>query len=159
MRTLPTIILAIVSTSLFAQDLEDQLQSELVSKWERARDYTLEFLAAVPDDKVDYQATPEVRSFAQQILHMNQGTIGLVANGTDQERIYPGVNLEEQTDLYSKEELIKDLEEYINSLSEWNDDIKEIEQVVNSSLEGFLEFLNNYFTTRVIQLRLYIDNP
>lgn len=46
-------------------------------------------------------------------------------------------------EIYSKEELIKDLKNYIDTLTKWNDEKDEVEQVVNSSLEGFLEFLEN----------------
>jgi len=45
--------------------------------------------------------------------------------------------------IYSKEEFIEDLRKYIDSLSKWNDEKDNLEQVVNSSLEGFLNYLED----------------
>jgi len=44
-------------------------------------------------------------------------------------------------EIYSKEDFIKDLKNYLESLQVWNDKKNKVEQLTNSTLEGFLEFL------------------
>lgn len=78
---------------LTAQTAED-IKTQMVKDWERAKAYTLEYLDAMPADKYGFKAHDSIRSFAQQMLHLAQGTIGLSANGTGKERIFPGQNLE-----------------------------------------------------------------
>lgn len=83
----------IVSISIKAQ-LADSLKSQLVKDWERAKAFTKEYLDAVPKDKYDFRAQDSIRTFAQQMLHLAQGTTGLTANGTGKERIWQGRQLE-----------------------------------------------------------------
>ncbi len=42
----------------------------MVADWTRARDYTKEYLDAMPEDGYAFKATPDVRSFAEQFLHL-----------------------------------------------------------------------------------------
>ena len=72
----------------------DSVRAQLIRDWERAKAYTKEYLDAMPEDGVNYKPTPEIRSFAEQMLHLSQGAIGLSSNGTGKERIYAGKNLE-----------------------------------------------------------------
>ncbi len=72
---------------------------------------SLAYIDAMPEDEFDFQPTPEVRTFAQQMLHAAQGTIGLSANGTGVERIYPDANLEKDESLQSKAEVRRIVEE------------------------------------------------
>jgi uncharacterized damage-inducible protein DinB len=85
----------------------DSLRAALVKDWERARAYTKEYLDAMPEDGINFKATPDIRSFAEQMLHMAQGTIGLSANGTGRERIYAGKNLEKSDEFKNKAALTK----------------------------------------------------
>src|SRR5277367_2443428 len=45
-------------------------QSQLVKEWQRAKAYTKEYLDAMPADGYGFKPTPEIRSFAQQMLHL-----------------------------------------------------------------------------------------
>src|SRR5687768_7949478 len=85
----------------------DSLRAALVKDWERAKVYTKEYLDAMPEDGINFKATPEIRSFAEQMLHLAQGTIGLTANGTGKDRIYQGKNLEKSDEFKNKAALIK----------------------------------------------------
>lgn len=59
-------LLAIVCTTAFAQITKEQN----IAEWTRAKAYTKVYLDAMPEDGYAYKATPEVRSFAQQMLHL-----------------------------------------------------------------------------------------
>jgi len=42
----------------------------LTKEWERAKAYTKEYLDAMPDSAYGLKPTPEMRSFADQMLHL-----------------------------------------------------------------------------------------
>jgi len=58
--------LIFVSSSAFAQFT----QSQMVAEWQRAKLYTKSYLDAMPKDGYGFKPTPEIRSFAQQMLHL-----------------------------------------------------------------------------------------
>ena len=58
---------------LLAQNPNDQL----VKDWERAKAYTKEYMDAMPDDGYSLKPTKEMRSFAQQMLHIADANYGL----------------------------------------------------------------------------------
>src|SRR6202789_806818 len=58
--------LMFVSSSVFAQFT----QSQMVAEWQRAKLYTKAYLDAMPEDGYGFKPTPEIRSFAQQMLHL-----------------------------------------------------------------------------------------
>jgi len=55
-----------VSSSVFAQFT----QSQMVAEWQRAKVYTKAYLDAMPEDGYAFKPTQEIRSFAQQMLHI-----------------------------------------------------------------------------------------
>jgi uncharacterized damage-inducible protein DinB len=59
--------LIFVSSSVFAQFT----QSQMIAEWQRAKTYTKAYLDAMPEDGYGFKPTPEIRSFAQQMLHLS----------------------------------------------------------------------------------------
>jgi uncharacterized damage-inducible protein DinB len=55
---------------------------EMVKDWERAKAYTKEYLDAMPAEKYGYKPTPEIRSFAQQMLHLTDANYGFASAAT-----------------------------------------------------------------------------
>ena len=53
-------------SSVFAQITKDQS----VAEWTRAKAYTKAYLDAMPADGYAFKATPEVKTFAEQMLHL-----------------------------------------------------------------------------------------
>ncbi len=90
--------------SVQAQDIPASvIKEQLVKDWERAKTYTNAYLTAMPADKYGARAADSIRTFSQQMLHMAMGTIGLVANGTDAQRIFPGFNMERSASAQGKD--------------------------------------------------------
>lgn len=85
----------------------DSVRAQLLRDWERAKAYTKEYLDAMPEDGINYKPTADIRSFAEQMLHLSQANIGLSSNGTGKERIYAGKNLEKMDEFKNKAALTK----------------------------------------------------
>ncbi len=78
----------------------------LVKEWQRAKAYTQEYLEAMPADQYDFKATPEVRSFAQQMLHLTEANYGFAAAATGTPSPIQGGEIEGTGDT-SKEHVTK----------------------------------------------------
>lgn len=52
---------------------------EIVKEWERAKAYTKEYLDAMPESGYALKPTPEMRSFAEQMLHLTDANYGFTA--------------------------------------------------------------------------------
>lgn len=86
---------------------DDSVKAQLVRDWERAKVYTKAYLDAMPEDGVSFKPSPEIRSFAEQMLHLSAATIGLVSTATGKAKIYDGKNLEKSDELKTKSALTK----------------------------------------------------
>jgi uncharacterized damage-inducible protein DinB len=69
-------VLFLVAVSTFSQA---QSVEELVKDWERAKAYTKEYLDAMPEEGYSLKPTPEMRSFAEQMLHLTDANYGFAA--------------------------------------------------------------------------------
>lgn len=56
--------------------------ADLVKEWERSKAYTQEYLNAMPDSGYALKPTPEMRSFAEQVLHLSDANYGFVSAAT-----------------------------------------------------------------------------
>ena len=95
--------------SLFVMTTVVQAQSpidEIIKDWERAKAYTKEYLDAMPAESYGLKPTPEMRSFAQQLLHLIDANYRLAsaATGVDSPVV---VGESEKTADQSKENVTK----------------------------------------------------
>jgi uncharacterized damage-inducible protein DinB len=111
MKTLKSIFIilsTLVTTSAFAQSItNDSLKAQSVRDWQRAKAYTKEYLDAMPEKGLSLKPTPEVRSFAEQMLHLAQANFGLGSMGTGEKPPYADKNLEKMDELKTKDALAK----------------------------------------------------
>lgn len=54
-------------------------KDDLLKDWERAKAYTKEYLDAMPETGYALKPTPEMRSFAAQMLHLSDGNYGFIS--------------------------------------------------------------------------------
>lgn len=74
----------LISTELNAQTLTlDDIKTQLVKEWQRAKEYTTDYLNAMPEDKYSFKAVDSIRSFAQQMLHLASGNVFLMSAVSD----------------------------------------------------------------------------
>lgn len=57
---------------------------DMVKDWERAKAYTKEYLDVMPDSGYALKPTPEMRSFAEQMLHLTDANYAFLAAATGQ---------------------------------------------------------------------------
>lgn len=79
---------------------------EMVKEWERAKTYTKEYLDAMPEAGYALKPTPEMRSFAQQMLHLTDANYGFLSAATG-EKSPVGMGESEKTTDISKENVTK----------------------------------------------------
>jgi uncharacterized damage-inducible protein DinB len=72
----------------------DDIKTQLLKDWQRAKDYTVSYLQTMPADKYSFKVNDSIRSFAQQMLHLAQANINLSSNGTGQAKLYANSQLE-----------------------------------------------------------------
>lgn len=73
----------------------------MVADWTRARDYTKEYLDAMPEDGYSFKPTPDIRSFAEQMLHLANANYAFAVAATGAENTNK-VNLEKTDSMKTK---------------------------------------------------------
>jgi uncharacterized damage-inducible protein DinB len=98
--------LLLFGSQIRAQSL-DPIKAQMVKDWERAKDYTIEYLNTMPADKYSFKATDSVRSFAQQMLHLATANVFLMSNATT-DKIPAGFSfqLEQRTSAQTKDSVV-----------------------------------------------------
>lgn len=100
---LATICFVFVAFITKAQSSADYI----VKEWERAKAYTKEYLDAMSDSGYNLKPTPEMRSFAEQMLHLTDANYGLGALATGEKSPYEPGTLEKTTTDKSKANITK----------------------------------------------------
>jgi uncharacterized damage-inducible protein DinB len=63
----------------------NDVKTQMVKDWERAKAYTVLYLNTMPADKYSFRAVDSVkRSFAQQMLHLASGNLFLMSKASNQ---------------------------------------------------------------------------
>jgi uncharacterized damage-inducible protein DinB len=70
----------------------------MTKEWERAKAYTMEYLEAMPETGYSLKPTPEMRSFAEQMLHFTEANFGFGAAVFGSKSPYNFGDLEKSTD-------------------------------------------------------------
>ena len=94
--------LTFATSTVFAQFT----QTEMVQEWTRAKTYTKAYLDAMPADVYGFKPTPEIRSFAQQMLHLADGNYFMVATASGKPSPFGNKSVE-QTVTPTREATIK----------------------------------------------------
>ncbi|MBC7745161.1 MAG: DinB family protein [Flavobacterium sp.] len=147
-----TLLAIIISASSFAQSLSNvSLKAQSLKDWERAKAYTKEYLDAMPEKGMSFKPTPEMRSFAEQMLHLAQANIGLSASGTGEKPIYADKDLEKMAEFKTKDALTKVVLESYDFVINGIKKLDESKLGNQATMEAFkltanqFEFLNKTF--------------
>lgn len=102
-----TFILSIFIGTLNLQG-QDDAAKEILTKWENASQYTINLIDSMPAEHFDFQPTPEIRTFTEQIVH-------IVGNMTWLSADYLGAEKFDAKEPTTKEECL----EYMRSACEY----------------------------------------
>jgi uncharacterized damage-inducible protein DinB len=81
--------------------------ASLVADWTRARDYTKEYLDAMPEEVYSFKPTPDIRSFAEQMIHLAGGNFSFISTATGIANPYQGKDPAKMEELKTKAGLTK----------------------------------------------------
>lgn len=84
MKAFKLLVILLLFTSIFSDAHSQTSVNDIVKDWERARAYTKEYLDSMPEQGYALKPTPEMRSFADQMLHLTDGNYGFAAAATGQ---------------------------------------------------------------------------
>ncbi|MBI4470614.1 MAG: DinB family protein [Acidobacteria bacterium] len=73
-----------------------------IMDWEQARAWTKAYLDAMPAEHYGFKPVPEIRTFAEQLLHGSQSTFSLGALATGRDNPYAGKEFHEEKPLQQK---------------------------------------------------------
>ena len=76
------LFLTVLFLLVFISISNAQSIDQIVKEWERAKIYTKEYLDAMPESGYALKPTPEMRSFADQMLHITDANYGFSAAAT-----------------------------------------------------------------------------
>jgi uncharacterized damage-inducible protein DinB len=79
----------------------------LVAEWTRAKNWTKEYLDKMPEDGLSHKATPEVRSFAEQMIHLASANFNYATRGAGLTNPHQGKNLMTMDEFKNKAGLTK----------------------------------------------------
>jgi uncharacterized damage-inducible protein DinB len=109
--TLRTTFFFVAAAVLFSLGFDERpapapRSEQLIAEWTRAKAYTLDYLNAATDEVIAFKPTPEMRSFAMQMLHLADDNFGItaIASGTKSPTDF-GV-LEKAADQYKTKEAL-----------------------------------------------------
>lgn len=96
------------SNKAIAQALtNDDIKTQMVKEWERAKAYTIEYMNTMPANKYGFKAQDSIRSFAQQLLHLASGNVFLMnAASGDAMPSWAGFDLEQRQSAQSKDSVM-----------------------------------------------------
>ncbi|AKD54660.1 DinB family protein [Spirosoma radiotolerans] len=81
--------------------------TQLTADWQRAKEYTKEYLDVMTEEGMSYKPTPEIRSFADQMLHLAAANYNFGAMVSGKANPFQGKKLEEMNELKTKAALTK----------------------------------------------------
>jgi uncharacterized damage-inducible protein DinB len=85
----------------------EDIKTQFVNDWERAKAYTLDYLNAMPADKYSAKPVDSIRSFSQQMLHLASGNVGLITTATGEKITgFPGRGLESSATAQTKDSVV-----------------------------------------------------
>ncbi|RYD78716.1 MAG: damage-inducible protein DinB [Sphingobacteriales bacterium] len=119
---------------------QEQLTTK-IAEWERAKAYTKEYLDAMPESGYSLKPTPQMRSFAEQMLHLTDGNYGFTATATGEKSPY-GMGEAEKIQDKSKANVTKVV------LASYDYVIDALKKMSPKQLDEKVKFMNRFELTK-----------
>jgi uncharacterized damage-inducible protein DinB len=136
-----------------ADDKRPAIVKETESSWKRARKWTLDYIDAMPENAMSFKPAPEVRSFAEQMLHLAFWNYGLAEAAGGKANPYgkKQETLEKRDDVKTKAALRKVVEESYDNV------LKAIAGLDEAKMLEQVQFFSSKFT-RITVLAIALDH-
>jgi uncharacterized damage-inducible protein DinB len=119
--------------------------AELVREWQRSKAYTKEYLDAMPESGYALKPTPEMRSFAEQNLHLADANYGLASAALEIKDPF-GLGEWEKTDDKSKANVTETV------LASYNFVIDQIKKLSDAQLDEPIKMIGSFDMSKRIAL-------
>lgn len=75
--------------------------------WEVAKNWTREYIEKMPADKMGFKPVPEIRSFAEQMLHLASANFSYASRGSGAKNPYEGKDFLKMEELKTSKEVMR----------------------------------------------------
>lgn len=147
-KTFTTALLALLFAGQAWATGPEADKAAMVADWERAKEFTLEYIDAMSDEGFFKSPTEGIRTFAQQLLHLADGNAGIVSLGSGATNPFAGrVELDASLDTRVKirETIVKSYDFAIEAIK--NMDMSKANESVEAFGQSFhrIEWLKKAF--------------
>ncbi len=116
-------------------------KEQMMKDWNRAKEYTKEYLDAMPADGLNFKPTPEVKSFAEQMLHIASANFMFFSAAAGIPNPYQDKDLEKMEAFKTKEALTKIV------MESYDYAIKAVEGIKEEQLSTNINFFDMQIAT------------
>lgn len=96
----------LAASNIQAQTME-AIKAQMVKDWQRAKEYTQEYLNTMPANKYSFKANDSTRSFAQQMLHLAAANLFFMSNvSTEKPPAWLSFSLEKQPGAQQRDSVV-----------------------------------------------------
>jgi uncharacterized damage-inducible protein DinB len=141
-KSLAVVLCLIISSQLAKAQVN---ATDLVKEWERSKAYTREYLEAMPESGYTLKPTPEMRSFAEQLLHLADANYGFTSSATGAKSPFGQGELEKSSDK-SKANVSKLV------LTSYDFVIDNIKKMTDAQLDEAFKLFGNFDMSRRLAL-------
>ncbi|GAB3716727.1 hypothetical protein GCM10027592_58280 [Spirosoma flavus] len=117
-----------------------------INDWVRAKAYTKEYLEAMPEEGYALKPTPDIRSFAEQMLHLTDLNYALASAASGEQSLYELGELEKMTQDKSKENITRIV------LDGYDFVYRAVKKMVSAQLSESVKVFGRYEMSRVAAL-------
>lgn len=107
LRALLFLLLVLVAARTTSFAANPPAKSQMLLDWQRAKAFTKEYVDAMPEAGINFKPTPEMRSFAEQMLHLANANFAFASGASGTANPYQGKNLEKLEEYKTKAALSK----------------------------------------------------
>ena len=142
LKSLAVVLCLIIGSQLAKAQVK---VGDLVKEWERSKAYTKEYLDAMPESRYALKPTPEMRSFAEQFLHLADANYGFASAATGMKSPFGQGELEKTSDK-SKANVSKLV------LTSYDFVIDNIKKMTDAQLDEVIKLFGNFEMSRRMAL-------
>jgi uncharacterized damage-inducible protein DinB len=114
----------------------------MVTDWERAKAYTMEYLNASTDEVINFKPTPEMRSFGQQMLHLSEANYGFASTASGKANPVPFGSLEKSDKYTTKDAVTKEV------IASYDFVIATVKEMQESKMGEMVKLFNKFDVSR-----------